>query len=398
MKPLAQRISVMSGEGALAVFQRARELERQGRDIIHLELGEPDFHPAENVIAEAERALRAGQDRYCAPPGLPELQQELVEYLARTRSVACRPGQVIIAPGCKLILSLAMTALIESGDEVLYPDPSFPIYPSMIRALGGRAVAFGLREKDSFQPDPDEIRRSVTARTKVLILNSPNNPTGTVYSSEVLRALADIAIEHDLWVISDEIYARIVYGGPYGSIAALPGMAERAVIIDGFSKTFAMTGWRLGYAVAPDSVIPALHMLVVNTYTCASEFIQRAAVEALRDPLNSAEKMVAEFAQRRKYFPAALSRIPGFRCLPPDGAFYAWVGIAGTGMTAPAVAELLLEEAGVAGIPGAAFGKLGEPFLRFSFASSTAQLQQAVERIAAVAPRWATTTAATSRF
>lgn len=397
MKPLAQRISELSGEGALSVFLRARELERQGRDIIHLELGEPDFHPAENVLAEAERALRAGQDRYCAPPGLPELQEAIAEYLARTRSVACRPGQVVVAPGCKMILSLTMTALIESGDEVLYPDPSFPIYPSLIRALGARPVAFGLREANGFQPDPDEIRRRLTDRAKVLILNSPNNPTGTVYSPEVLRELAAIAVERDLWVISDEIYARIVYGAPYVSISTLPGMAERTAIIDGFSKTFAMTGWRLGYAVAPAPLIPALHMLVVNTYTCASEFIQRAAIEALRDPLNAANKMVAEFAKRRDEFPAALGRIPGFRCLPPDGAFYAWVNIAGTGLPAPELAGVLLEEAGVAGIPGAAFGRLGEDFLRFSFASSAEQLRRAVERIAAVAPKWVHPATAASR-
>jgi len=397
MKPLAQRISELSGEGALSVFLRARELERQGRDIIHLELGEPDFHPAENVLAEAERALRAGQDRYCAPPGLPELQEAIAEYLARTRSVACRPGQVVVAPGCKMILSLTMTALIESGDEVLYPDPSFPIYPSLIRALGARPVAFGLREANGFQPDPDEIRRRLTDRAKVLILNSPNNPTGTVYSPEVLRELAAIAVERDLWVISDEIYARIVYDAPYVSISTLPGMAERTSIIDGFSKTFAMTGWRLGYAVAPAPLIPALHMLVVNTYTCASEFIQRAAIEALRDPLNAANKMVAEFAKRRDEFPAALGRIPGFRCLPPDGAFYAWVNIAGTGLPAPELAGVLLEEAGVAGIPGAAFGRLGEDFLRFSFASSAEQLRRAVERIAAVAPKWVHPATAASR-
>jgi aspartate/methionine/tyrosine aminotransferase len=397
MKPLAQRISELSGEGALSVFLRARELERQGRDIIHLELGEPDFHPAENVLAEAERALRAGQDRYCAPPGLPELQEAIAEYLARTRSVACRPGQVVVAPGCKMILSLTMTALIESGDEVLYPDPSFPIYPSLIRALGARPVAFGLREANGFQPDPDEIRRRLTDRAKVLILNSPNNPTGTVYSPEVLRELAAIAVERDLWVISDEIYARIVYDAPYVSISTLPGMAERTAIIDGFSKTFAMTGWRLGYAVAPAPLIPALHMLVVNTYTCASEFIQRAAIEALRDPLNAANKMVAEFAKRRDEFPAALGRIPGFRCLPPDGAFYAWVNIAGTGLPAPELAGVLLEEAGVAGIPGAAFGRLGEDFLRFSFASSAEQLRRAVERIAAVAPKWVHPATAASR-
>jgi aspartate aminotransferase len=397
MKPLAQRIGELSGEGALSVFLRARELERQGRDIIHLELGEPDFHPAENVVAAAERALRAGQDRYVAPPGLPELQEAIAAYLARTRSVSCRPGQVVIAPGCKMILSLTMTALIESGDEVLYPDPSFPIYPSLVRALGGRPVAFGLREENRFQPDPDEIRRSLTARTKVLILNSPNNPTGTVYSPEVLRALAEIAIEHDLWVISDEIYARIIYGAPYVSIATLPGMAERTAIIDGFSKTFAMTGWRLGYAVAPAPLLAALHMLVVNTYTCASEFIQRAAIEALRDPLDAANQMVAEFARRRHDFPAALASVPGFRCLPPDGAFYAWVNVADTGLTAPELADLLLDEAGVAGIPGAAFGKLGEHFLRFSFASSTEQLQRAVERIRAIAPRWVRPAAISAR-
>jgi aspartate/methionine/tyrosine aminotransferase len=296
-----------------------------------------------------------------------------------------------------MILSLTMTALIESGDEVLYPDPSFPIYPSLIRALGARPVAFGLREANGFQPDPDEIRRRLTDRAKVLILNSPNNPTGTVYSPEVLRELAAIAVERDLWVISDEIYARIVYGAPYVSISTLPGMAERTAIIDGFSKTFAMTGWRLGYAVAPAPLIPALHMLVVNTYTCASEFIQRAAIEALRDPLNAANKMVAEFAKRRDEFPAALGRIPGFRCLPPDGAFYAWVNIAGTGLPAPELAGVLLEEAGVAGIPGAAFGRLGEDFLRFSFASSAEQLRRAVERIAAVAPKWVHPATAASR-
>lgn len=396
MKPIAKRISELSGEGALSVFLRARELERHGRDIIHLELGEPDFHPAENVVAAAERALRAGQDRYVAPPGLPELQQAVAEYLARTRAVMCQPEQVVIAPGCKMILSLAMTALIESGDEVLYPDPSFPIYPSLIRALGGRPIAFGLREQDRFQPDPDEIRRSLTPRSKVLILNSPNNPTGTVYSPEVLRALAEMALERDLWVISDEIYARIVYGAPHISIATLPGMAERTVIIDGFSKTFAMTGWRLGYAVAPAPLIPALHMLVVNTYTCASEFIQRAAIEALRDPLDAAGRMVAEFARRRDYFPAALGEVPGFRCLPPDGAFYAWVNVAGTGLAAAELAGLLLEEGGVAGIPGAAFGKFGDQFLRFSFASSSAQLRRAVERMMAVAPRWVRPAAVTS--
>jgi aspartate/methionine/tyrosine aminotransferase len=389
VKPLASRTTVLSGEGALSVFKRARQLEDAGRNIIHLELGEPDFHPDATVLDAAKTALDLGQDRYSPPPGLPLLQEELVRYLARTREVNAAPDNIVIAPGCKMILSLAMMALIEPGDEVLYPEPSFPIYPSQIRMLGGTPVAFTLAESNAFQPDPDEIRAKVTSRTKAIILNSPNNPTGTVVSDEVMRAIAEITVHRDLWMVSDEIYARIVYGRCYRSIYNLPGMAERTLIIDGFSKTFAMTGWRLGYVVAPPDVVAALHLLVVNTYTCASEFIQRAAVAALRDEHGVAEKMIAEFASRRERFVAEVNQIPGFRCALPDGAFYAWVHVEQTEMAAEAVADLLLEQAGVAGIPGRAFGLSGANFLRFSFAASQAQLHEAVERMRAASEAWA---------
>jgi aspartate/methionine/tyrosine aminotransferase len=388
LKPLASRTTVLSGEGALSVFSRARELESAGRDIIHLELGEPDFHPDATVLAAAKAALDAGQDRYAPPAGLPLLQEELARYLLRTRQVSTRPENIVVAPGCKMILSLSAMALIEPGDEVLYSEPSFPIYPSLIRMLGGTPVSFTLAEANSFQPDADEIRSKVTSRTKAIILNSPNNPTGTVISDALMDHIAELAIRHDLWVLSDEIYARITYGGVYRSISTLPGMAERTLIIDGFSKTFAMTGWRLGYVVAPTAVVPALHMLVINTYTCASEFIQRAAVAALRDESNAAQKMIAEFARRRDRFVAELSRIPGFRCTPPDGAFYAWVNIEDTGLTATHLADLLLTEAGVATIPGRAFGPSGENYLRLSFAASQAQLLEAAERMRKASVAW----------
>jgi aspartate aminotransferase len=381
VRPLASRTGVLSGEGALSVFTRARELEARGHDIIHLELGEPDFHPDAPVLEAVKAALDAGQDRYSPPPGLPILQGAIAEYLAQTRGLSVAPSNIVIAPGCKMMLSLVGMAIIEPGDEVLYPDPGFPIYPSLIRMLGGVPIPFGLPEEDGFQPDVQEMAAKISLKTKLIILNSPSNPTGTVYSDAVQSRIAQLAVKHDLWVISDEIYARILYGRSYTSISTLPEMSERTVIVDGFSKSFAMTGWRLGYAVAPATLVSALHLLVVNTYTCASEFIQRAAVEALRDRNGAANKMVAQFEERRDQFIAALNRVPGFRCMPPEGAFYAWVNTSGTGMTAERVCQLMLEEAGVAGIPGRAFGAAGGPFVRFSFASSKEQLAAAVQRI-----------------
>ena len=385
---IASRVSQLSGEGALAVFSRAKELEREGRSIIHLELGEPDFHPAAPVVDALREAVAAGRDRYVSTRGLPALRTAIAEYLGRTRRLRVGAEQVLVAPGCKMALSLAMMALIEAGDEILYPDPGFPIYPSFTKGLGATPVAFSLAEENNFQPDFREIAGKITARTRVLIFNSPNNPTGTVFKEGALQELAKLAVQHDLWIISDEIYARIVFDNEYQSIWSLPGMAERTVIIDGFSKSFAMTGWRLGYAVAPKELIDAMDLLVLNTFTCAAEFTQVAAVEALRDTTDAVAAMVAEYRKRRDIFVSGLNRIAGFRCQDPEGAFYAWVNVADTGLPAEEVARLLLEEAGVAGIAGAAFGPGGKDYLRFSLVSARHLLEEALHRIERVAVHW----------
>jgi aspartate aminotransferase len=381
----------MSGEGALSAFARAKELEAQGRSIIHLELGEPDFHPGKSVIESAAQALADGKDRYCAVAGVPALREEIAAYLARTRNIAVSPSNIVLAPGCKIALFLAMMALLEPGDEVLYPDPGFPGYPSITLGLGAVPVPFTLSARNHFQPDHAEVASKITPRTRMLLANSPGNPTGTVYSDAVQRALAELAVKHDLWVLSDEIYARILYGGEYLSMLRYPGMPERTLIIDGFSKSFAMTGWRLGYTVAPPEVVPALLMMAVNTYTCVAEFTQYAAIEALRDREGNTPHMVGEFTRRREQFVRDLNRVPGFRCVAPEGAFYAWVEITGTGMAAEGLCRILLEEAGVAAISGAAFGPSGKEFIRFSFASSKATLQEAVERIVKVSSAWQAT-------
>jgi aspartate aminotransferase len=388
-RKIATRVAQLTGEGALAVYSRAKELERAGKSIIHLELGEPDFHPAKPVVEALRTAVSEGRDRYCATRGVPALREAIAEYLKRTRRLDVTSEQVLVAPGCKMALSLAMMALIEPGDDVLYPDPGFPIYPSFTRGLGAKAVPFALREENQFQPDLAEISAKITSKTRMLIFNSPNNPTGTVFDRSVLEKLAALAVRHDLWVLSDEIYARILFGGEYQSIWALPGMAERTVIIDGFSKSFAMTGWRLGYAVAAKPVIDAMDLLVLNTFTCAAEFTQLAAAEALRDATHAVEAMVEEYRQRRDLFVAGLNRIPGFRCQQPDGAFYAWVNVEDTGLPTEEVARLLLEEGGVAGIAGAAFGAEGKNYLRFSLVSAPKLLEEALKRVAAVAASWA---------
>ena len=387
-RKIASRVAQLTGEGALAVYSRAKELERAGKSIIHLELGEPDFHPAAPVVESLREAVSAGRDRYCATRGVPALRQAIAEYLRKTRRLDVSAEHVLVAPGCKMALSLAMMALIEPGDEVLYPDPGFPIYPSFTRGLGAKAVPFALREENKFQPDIAEIAARITPKTRMLIFNSPNNPTGTVFREDILGKLAGLAVAHDLWVLSDEIYARILFSGEYPSVWALPGMAERTVIIDGFSKSFAMTGWRLGYAVASKEVIDAMDMLVLNTFTCAAEFTQVAAVEALRDATNAVGTMVEEYRQRRDLFVKRLNAIPGFRCQLPEGAFYAWVNVEETGLPAEEVARVLLEEGGVAGIAGAAFGREGKNYLRFSLVSAPELLEEALERIARVAAGW----------
>ena len=388
MPDIATRVSELSGEGALAVFARAKELEQQGRSIIHLELGEPDFHPAAPVVDAVRAAVANGRDRYVSPRGIPALRSAIADYLNRTRRLEVSPEEVLVAPGCKMALALAMMALVEAGDEVLCPDPGFPIYPSLARGLGAKAVPFRLDEKNGFQPEVEEIAGKITGKTRVFIFNSPGNPTGTVFDEKALERIAELARKHDLWVISDEVYARILFTGEYQSIRSLPGMAERTVIVDGFSKSFAMTGWRLGYAVAPKIVIDALDVLVMNTFTCTAEFSQVAAIEALEDSTGAVPAMVGEFKKRRDMFVSRLNRIPGFRCQTPGGAFYAWVNIEDTGRSAEEVQQLLLEEAGVAAIAGAAFGEEGKNYLRFSLVSAPHLLEEALDRIERVARGW----------
>jgi aspartate aminotransferase len=354
-----------------------------------------------------KRAIDEGKDRYCPVAGLPALREALAVYLRETRNLNMPAQNIVIAPGCKIALFIAMMALIDPGDEVLYPDPGFPGYPSITLGLGGVPVPFVLSGKNHLQPDPGEVAAKITPRTKVLITNSPGNPTGTVYTDEVQRQLAELAVKHDLLVLSDEIYARIIYGGSYisasykspsyKSMMSYPGMEERTLIIDGFSKSFAMTGWRLGYATAPARIVPALDLLAVNTYTCVAEFSQYGAIEALRDREGATARMVGEFAKRREQFIRDLNRVPGLRCAPPEGAFYAWVDISEAGMSAEEICRVMLEEAGVAAIPGAAFGRAGADYVRFSFASSTAVLKEAVERILRVSSAWQGAAAGLSR-
>jgi len=388
MRSIASRMSVMTGEGALSVYARAKELESQGRSIIHLELGEPDFHPGPSVIESATRALAEGKDRYCAVAGLPALREEIAAYLKRTRNIDVSAANIVTAPGCKAALFFAMMALLEPGDEVLYPDPGFPGYASIALGLGAVPVPFELSSRNHFQPDPSEIAGKITRRTRMMITNSPGNPTGTVYTDAVQRALAEIAVKHDLWVLSDEIYARIIYESEYISMLRYPGMEERTLIIDGFSKSFAMTGWRLGYTVAPPEVVSALLMMAVNTYTCVNEFVQYGAIDAMRDREGSTPRMVAEFARRRERFVHNLNQVPGFQCEAPEGAFYAWVDIRGTGTSAEEICRVLLEDGGVAAIPGTAFGPSGRDFVRFSFASSVENLDEAAARIKRVSAAW----------
>jgi len=385
---------VMSGEGALSVYARAKELENQGRSIIHLELGEPDFHPGPSVVESAARAIVEGKDRYCDVAGVPALRQEIAAYLQRTRSINVSAANIVIAPGCKTALFFAMLALLEPGDEVLHPDPGFPGYPSIALGLGAVPVSFELSPRNHFQPDVNEIASKITRRTRMLLTNSPGNPTGTVYADKVQRGLAELAVKHDLWILSDEIYARIIYGGEYISMLRHPGLEERTLIIDGFSKSFAMTGWRLGYTVAPPDVASALALLAINSYTCVAEFTQYAAIEALRDREGATRRMVTEFARRREQFVHHLNEVPGFRCQAPEGAFYAWVDIRDTGISAETICGILLEEAGVAAIPGAAFGPFGKDFVRFSFAASVENLREATARIMKASTAWQGTLAA----
>jgi aspartate/methionine/tyrosine aminotransferase len=378
---LAERMGRIGVETAFEVLVRARALEAKGRSIIHLEIGEPDFDTPRHVVEAGKKALDEGWTHYGPTQGLPELRDAIASYICRTRGIRVGPEHVSVVPGGKPMLFFPMLALIEPGDEVIYPNPGFPIYESMINFLGATPVPVALVEERGFSFDLDLLRAKLSPRTKLLILNSPQNPTGGVIPADDIRDIADLVRSRDLMVLSDEIYSRIYYDEPPLSITTLPGMLEKTILLDGFSKTYAMTGWRMGYGVMPAWLVDAVNKLMVNSNSCTASFTQRAGIAALNGPQDDVEKMVAEFRRRRDAFCAALNRIPGIRCPIPSGAFYAFPNITGTGWKSKPLADALLEEAGVACLSGTSFGAYGEGYLRFSIANSHENLMAAAERI-----------------
>jgi aspartate aminotransferase len=381
---LAERMAQLGTETAFEVLARARALEAQGREIIHLEIGEPDFPTPPHIVAAAKQALDEGYTHYVPSPGLPELREAIARHVAATRGIPVTPEEVVVTPGAKPVMFFAALMLCGPGDEVLYPDPGFPIYPSVAAFAGARPVPLRLRPERGFRLDPDELRAKLTDRTRLLILNSPHNPTGATLSAEDLAAIAELVRDRRLTVLSDEIYREIVYDGRAASIASLPGMRERTIILDGFSKTYAMTGWRLGYGVMPRPLAEAMTRLIVNSVSCTAAMTQRAGLAALTGPQDAVRAMVAEFRRRRDALVAGLNAIPGFSCHLPGGAFYAFPDIRGTGLSSAELAERLLQEAGVATLAGTAFGPGGEGFLRLSYAAALPDLERALARIAAV--------------
>ena len=381
-RALAPRMSRLGTETAFEVLAKARALEAQGRDIIHLEIGEPDFETPRSVVQAGLSALQRGETHYTPSAGIVELREAIANHLNRTRHLSVDPGQVIVTPGAKPIMFYAVLALLDAGDEAIYPDPGFPIYGSMIGFAGATGVPLKLREKDDFNPDIDELKRLVTDRTKLIILNSPENPTGGVLSQSVIRDIAHIARARDLWVLADEIYAEILYEGSHHSILREEGMAERTILLDGFSKTFAMTGWRLGYGVFPWPLVDPVTKLVTNSVSCTAAFTQRAGAAALTSRPPEVAKMVKAFRERRDSIVGGLNKIDGISCREPKGAFYAFPNITGLELGDSAtVQERILHEAGVATLAGTNFGAGGEGYLRISYANSPEHLAAAVTRI-----------------
>jgi aspartate aminotransferase len=381
---LAERMSRIGTESAFDVLVRARALEAQGKDIIHLEIGEPDFPTPQHIIDAGKKALDEGWTHYGPSQGLPELREAIAQYISTTRGIEVSPANVCVTPGGKPIIFFPMLALLGPGDEVIYPNPGFPIYEAMIKVSGATAVPVPLVEERGFSFDLDVFRRSLTSKTKMVVLNSPHNPTGGMIPPEDIAAIADEVRGRDLVVLSDEIYSRIVYGAEKPvSIASLPGMLEKTIILDGFSKTYAMTGWRMGYGVMPSFLVDPINKLMVNSNSCTASFTQRAGIAALCGPQDAVTTMVAEFHRRRDAFCAGLNDIPGWRCAIPGGAFYAFANVKSTGRGSKEIADALLTEAGVACLNGAGFGEFGEGYVRFSYANSYENLMRAVERIKA---------------
>lgn len=378
---LAKRLQGVRGEGAFEVLVKARELERQGRSIVHMEIGEPDFPTPAHIIEAGKKALDAGYTKYGATQGDPELREVIANYLSETRGIEVGPQNVVVTPGGKPNLFFPLVALLEPGDEALYPNPGFPIYESVIRLCGATPVPLPLVEERGFSLDLDMLRDKLSDRTKLLILNSPQNPTGGVIPEADIRAIADMVRDRDIIILADEIYSRIYFEEKPFSITSLPGMLEKTILLDGFSKTYSMTGWRMGYAAMPKWLVDAVCLLMVNCVSHTASFTQRAGIAALTGPQDAVDRMVAEFKKRSEVIVSGLNAIPGFRCAKTGGAFYAFPNITETGIRSKELADRILREAGVACLDGASFGQYGDGYLRFSYATALDQIKIALERI-----------------
>jgi aspartate aminotransferase len=378
---LAAAMSRLGTESAFDVLAQAKALEASGRRIIHLEIGEPDFTTPQHIIEAAIEGLRAGQTHYVPAPGIPELRESVAAFLDRTGRLHTSPGRVVVTPGAKPVMYFVISAMCQEGDEVIYPNPGFPMYESITAFTGAVPVPLPLREENQFRIDPDELERLITPRTRLLILNSPHNPCGSALTKSDCEAIAEIAIRHDLTVLSDEVYWAIRYDGGHSSVLSVDGMADRTILLDGWSKTFAMTGWRLGFCVLPEPLVEPVTRLVINSVSCTSAFSQTAAKAALDGPWQPVADMVAEFRVRRDLITEGLNQIPGISCQVPHGAFYVFPRITDLGLTSSQLQARLLAEAGVAALPGTAFGSYGEGYLRLSYANSTENLREALAAI-----------------
>jgi aspartate/methionine/tyrosine aminotransferase len=379
--PLAGRMARLGTETAFEVLARARALEAQGRSIVHLEIGEPDFDTPANIRDAAKRALDEGYTHYGPSAGLPELREAIAEYMGGPRGLEYTADDVVVTPGGKPIMFFVMLATLNEGDEAIYPNPGFPIYESVIEFLGAKPVPVRLSEEHDFRLDLDDFAAKISPRTRLVILNSPHNPTGSVLTADDLHRIADLVRGRDLLVLSDEIYSRILYAGEFASIASLPGMRDQTCILDGFSKTYAMTGWRLGYGVMPPDLAAHVSRLMTNSNSCTASFVQLAGVEALRGPQDSVTAMVTELRRRRDAIVEGLEAIPGLSCRMPQGAFYVFPNITGTSCSSAEFADALLARHGVAALSGTSFGRFGEGYLRLSYANSLSQIRLALDRI-----------------
>ena len=379
---VSRKMMSLGTETAFEVLAKARALEAQGKEIIHLEIGEPDFDTPAHIVEEGANALRQGYTHYGPTPGLPELRESIARNVGETRGVAVSSNQVVVTPGAKPIMFYTILALAQRGVEIIYPNPGFPIFESMIRFCGAKAVPMRLLEEKGYHPDIEDLASKINSRTRLIIINSPQNPTGSVMSREDLEAIAGLLKgRDDIYVLSDEVYKDIIYQGEHHTIAALPGMNDRTIILDGFSKSYAMTGWRLGYGVFPEPLVPHIVKLAVNSVSCAASFTQRAAIKALEGPQDSVRDMVEEFGRRRKIIAEGLRQIPGIACPEPEGAFYAFPSIKGTGIPSQEFQERALNEAGVALLSGTSFGAFGEGYVRLSYANSQENIKKALERL-----------------